>query len=262
MKFFTETLPRWWKNVYFRHVCYATSTLICILALCMVLLNVFTEHGKMYQVPDFKGLSLSDAEMLAQKSGVVIVVNDEIYQPQSTPGSVLEQTPAAGQYVKEGRKVFVIINANSAKMVSAPDVIGLSSKQARAIIDGRGFILERIEYVQDAAYNNVLDLVCKGKSLHKGDKIPEGSALKLVLGIQDIEEQTMVPDVIGKRYLLARTLLFEAGLNVSVVKESGTKPESTQDDWYVVAQEPVAADSVVTLVYGSVVNVRVSDVKP
>lgn len=262
MKFFTETLPGWWKNVYFRHVCYATSTLVCILVLCMVLLNVFTEHSKTFQVPDLKGLSLADAEKLAEKSGVVVVVNDEIYQPQMAPGSVLEQTPDAGQLVKEGRKVFVIINANSAKIVSAPDVIGLSSKQARAIIDGRGFVLEKIEYVQDAAYNNVLDLICKGRSLRKGDKIPEGSALKLVLGIQDVEEQTMVPDVVGKRYLQARTLLFEAGLNMSVSKESGTKPESTQDDWYVVAQDPVAADSVVTLVYGSVVNVRVSDVKP
>lgn len=262
MKFFTETLPRWWKNVYFRHVCYATSTLICILALCMVLLNVFTEHGKMYQVPDFKGLSLSDAEALAEKSGVVIVVNDEIYQPQSTPGSVLEQTPLAGQSVKEGRKVFVIINANSAKMVSAPEVIGLSFKQARAIIDGRGFVLDRIEYVQDAAYNNVLDLICNGKSVHKGDKIPEGSALRLVLGIQDVEEQTMVPDVIGKRYQQARNLIFEAGLNVRVTKDSATKPESTQEDWYVIAQDPVAADSVNTVVYGTVVNVRVSDVKP
>lgn len=262
MKFFTETLPRWWKIVYFRHLCYASSTLIGLLVLSMVLLNVFTQHGKMYEVPDFKGLPIEDARLLAERSGVEVVINDEIYQAQRAPETVLEQTPAAGQRVKEGRKVFVIINAASARMVTAPDVVGLSSKQARSIIEGRGFVVDRIDYVEDAVYNNVLDVICKGKSIQKGDKVPEGSSFKLVLGIQDVEEQTMVPDVIGKRYLQARRMLFEAGLNVSVSKESGTKAESTQEDWFVVAQDPVAADSVVTLVYGAVVNLRVSHVKP
>lgn len=262
MNFFTQTLPKWWKIVYFRHVCYAISVFLCIVVLSLVLLNVFTQHGKMFQVPDLKGLTIEDARMFGAKSGVEIVINDEIYQEQKAPGTILEQMPAAGQLVKEGRKVYVIVNANSAKLIAAPDVVGLSAKQARALIESKGFVVDKIEYIQDAVYNNVLDLICKGNSVRKGDQIPEGSFLKLVLGIQDLEEETMVPNVIGKRYLNARYLLFEAGLNVSVSKEKVNKSESTQEDWYVVGQDPIAADSVVTLVYGSVVHLRVSDIKP
>ncbi|MDL2222383.1 PASTA domain-containing protein, partial [Parabacteroides sp. OttesenSCG-928-N08] len=59
---------------------------------------------------------------------------DSVFSKDVAPGSVVELVPKAGSKVKEGRIVFVTINALTAQMGRIPEVEDLSFRQAYALL--------------------------------------------------------------------------------------------------------------------------------
>ena len=98
------------------------TTLVALFVGANLLLAIGTRHGMKRTVPEFKGLLLSDAERVANREGLELVVNDSLYVAAFPGGVVLEQLPAGGVDVKSGRKIYVTINSFSQKRVAMPYV--------------------------------------------------------------------------------------------------------------------------------------------
>ena len=145
-------------------------------------LDVYTRHGEAVVVPDVKGMTVGEAEMMFRNHGLVCVVSDSNYVKNKPAGSVLELSPAAGQKVKEGRTVYLTINTINVPLRPVPDVADNSSaRQAEAKILAAGFKLTENEviagekdWVYGVKYNN--------RHLLAGDKAPVGATLTLVIG--------------------------------------------------------------------------------
>ena len=145
-------------------------------------LDVYTRHGEAVVVPDVKGMTVGEAEMMFRNHGLVCVVSDSNYVKNKPAGSVLELSPAAGQKVKEGRTVYLTINTINVPLRPVPDVADNSSaRQAEAKILAAGFKLTENEviagekdWVYGVKYNN--------RHLRAGDKAPVGATLTLVIG--------------------------------------------------------------------------------
>lgn len=179
-----------------------------------VLLGIFTHHGKVIQVPDMVGLSVREADHVADTSGVRIDVVDSIYVRGMAKGAVYKQNPAAGSNVKKGRRIMLTINATQPKRITMPNLVGYSMRQAKAELSSRGLNLGRLIYVDDIATNNVLKQQQNGRDVRPGSSVESGSDIDLVVGLNGSDNRTYIPNVMGMKYIRAVDVVHENSLNV------------------------------------------------
>ncbi len=147
-------------------------------------LDITTNHDQKIQVPDISKLSVEDSKVVLEEVKLRIEVLDSInYNPNFPPLSVIEQSPEAGDFVKENRRVYVKINRPTYAKVTIPDVLGKPKRNAEMIIKATGFkVGGNPVYVKDIAKDVVRGLLYKGKEIKPGDKLPRNSVIDLKLG--------------------------------------------------------------------------------
>ena len=188
---------------------YFWLNLIAMMAVVILLLfgvlkwlDVYTRHGEAVVVPDVKGMTVGDAEMLLRNHGLVCVVSDSNYVKNKLVGSILELNPSAGQKVKEGRTIYLTINTLDVPLRLVPDVADNSSvRQAQAKILAAGFKLSENELISGEK-DWVYGVKYKGRQLNMGDKVPVGATLTLLVGdgetqVQDSDSLEIVEDAAG-----------------------------------------------------------------
>ncbi len=182
-------------------------------------LVLFTRHDARCTVPQFKGLILSEAEYVAQRSELNIIINDSLYAPMYEGGMVLEQLPKAGVEVKPGRAIYVTINAFGQKKVSVPYVAGRSLRQAKNMLEVAGLQIEKLVYESDLATNYVLSQSLNGEEMEEDSRMEAvvGSGVVLHVGVSEQSSTTRMPQLIGLTLGEAKSRLWETGLNVGQV---------------------------------------------
>ena len=83
----------------------------------------------------------------------------------------MELVPGVGSKVKEGRIVFVTINALTSQMAVIPEVEDLSFRQAYALLRARGFSSVEIEYVPGDYKDLAMGVELNGRTLLKGEHV-------------------------------------------------------------------------------------------
>ena len=206
--------------------------LIALIVLSYIALAVGTRHGMRRRVPDFTGLTLKDAQYYASQKGLKIIVNDSLYVPAYPGGMVLEQLPKGGVDVKEGRKIYLTINSFAQKKLPMPYVAGRSLRQAKNMLEGSGFGIERLEYVEDMATNYVLGQYLGGVEItaESNIKIEKGTGVVRKVGVSPTQNSTTVPRLIGRKLFDAKSKLWEQGLNVGDVTYDEGITLLNQDD--------------------------------
>jgi eukaryotic-like serine/threonine-protein kinase len=177
-------------------------------------LHVFSRHGRSFPVPDFSGLTYEKAQLLAKKKKLRLEVIDSVYIIVREPGTVIEQNPSVGTYVKANRRVLLTTNAINPMLVEMPNLVGLSLRQAISTLNLQGFKIGVLAFTPDIAVNNVLEQHYRGKEIDPNAQIPKGSTIDLLLGNGLSNEKTILPRVIGLTLAEARNLLLEASLNL------------------------------------------------
>ena len=104
----------------FLHIGIMIIVAVAIGWLAMLWLDVWTRHGDTITVPSVKTLSFGEASVRLEQDGLVAVLSDSVYDKSTKPGTVIDQNPKVGTVVKEGREIYLTINAFSPKMISLP----------------------------------------------------------------------------------------------------------------------------------------------
>lgn len=230
---------------------------VALAAAAHILLGVFTNHGKTIEVPDMYGMSVAEARSAASSAGLRVLVTDSIYVRKMPKGSVYRQNPEAGSSVKNGRRIRLTINTVNPKQVTMPDLRGQSMRQALADLKSKGLSVGKLVYVEDIATNNVLRQVYKNREIAPGRTVESGSSIDLVVGLNDSENTTFVPDVNGLRYERAIEVIHEKSLNVgSLVFDDTVKSYQDSIDAVVYRQAPTSSQAPVPM--GSDVSVYLS----
>lgn len=233
------------SNWVVRNLLVALAVVVVLIVGAMVFLNRVTQHGKELSVPDFSNLSVQEAEYMASQAGMRVEVTDSVFVKRMKRGAVYRQNPAPGAKVKEGRRIVLTINAVNAKKVTMPDLVGLSLRQAKAELMSKGLVLNRLVYVQDMATNNVLRQLKGNREIEPGTMVDSESAIDLVLGLNDIDNKTYVPDVTGLKNMSAVEAMFDHSLNVKDLKFDDTvKDYDDSLNAMVFRQVPEPSDSV------------------
>jgi beta-lactam-binding protein with PASTA domain len=201
-------------HVWVQRMIYAALFTILFFFGVFMFLRFYTQHGKSLSVPDFKGLTVAETKQLAEKHHLNIEIEDSIFKQSARPSTVVNQDPPPGFKVKKGRNIFLILNASTPPKKEIPNVIGVSLRQAQAILETHRFEVGKISYQEDIARNNVLKQKYKGDNIHKGKKLFIGSEIDLVLGNGYKTQKITPPDVRGLKIDQASKKIILSSLNV------------------------------------------------
>lgn len=221
------------------------ASLMILYAAAALFLNKFTHHNREYEVPDFYGLQVEEAQQIASLHEFRLEVTDSVYVKTLDRGAISRQNPKAGSYVKKGRRIILTINARETRKVDMPLLVGYSLRQARNELETCGLVLGRIEYTDDMATNNVLGQEYKGKNIPAGTVIPSESRITLILGCNPSDGGTFVPDLSGYPLRIARDLVFDNSLNIAAIRYDGTVSTAADSLSAVVfSQDPAPSEEI------------------
>ena len=172
---------------------YVLNLLLAVVVACALVfgtlkwLDSYTRHNEAVVVPDVKGLGMEEAAEFFKNSNLRYNVIDSVFSKDVKPGAIVELVPMAGSKVKEGRIVFVTVNALTSQMATIPEVEDLSFRQAYAILRARGFEKIEIEYVPGDFKDLALGVELHGRVLQKGEHVPLTAPLVLKVSSGDAE---------------------------------------------------------------------------
>ena len=159
-----------------------TTSLILFVVL-VIFLRLNTRHGDFIVVPDLIGKNIDEFESELGELDLQYIISDSgNYNPEFKINSVLDQLPAANAKVKQGRKIYLTLNASDFEMVEIPKITGITVRQARKTIESLGFIFGEIEYVDDIARDEVISISHDGNELTEGDYLKRTSVIDFELG--------------------------------------------------------------------------------
>jgi beta-lactam-binding protein with PASTA domain len=200
---------------------FAIGLLIFFLLITFIL-RIYTHHGSSRAVPDVKGMTLSEATNLIEDKGLNVQISDSVFDKTLPPGAVVDQDPKAGAKVKKNRTIFLVMNATNPEMIKVPNIVGISIRQASAMLESAGLEVGNISYIPDIATNNVLAQKYRGVEIGENKLVPKGSRIDLVLGKGVGLESVKVPSIIGMNLAKARQLLTGSFLNIGAVVTDNT----------------------------------------
>ena len=228
------------RNIILRNIVMALCIGIILYFVVNLVLNIYTRHGQRIIVPTMIGHTFDEARKMSEQGALRLEIIDSLYMPKQKPGQILDQSPKPGMGVKKGRRVFLTVNAFRPRTDVIPYVTGYSLRQAKNMLETKGFEIERLVYRSDMATNNVLDELYKGRSITHDSrtKAELGSGITLVVGVNHSSPLPRIPKVIGLTLREAKSRLWEVGLNVGNIKfDSGIGTNDTEDA-RVYRQEP------------------------
>lgn len=210
----TEEKKGFFSHWIVRNLLTAGIIAAAMLVGAIIFLNVATQHGREYTVPDFRGMTIAEAVAAADSIGMRVEVVDSIYS-QRNRGKVKSHNPHPGAKVKKGRRILLTVNAVNARKVSIPNLVGYSLRQAIPEVDRKGLTLGKLIYKSDMATNNVLEQQYKGKPVEPGSLVEAESVIDLVVGLNPNDNATKVPSLTGLDAKDAVKMLHDSYLNVN-----------------------------------------------
>lgn len=210
------------SRVFVRQLVFAAILFIVIIILTLQGLKIYTRHGQANPVPNFAGLNQKEASETANQYNLHIEIIDSVHVNDALPGVVVEQVPEYGFKVKEKRTVFLTINATLPEQVTLPKLTDISFRQAQVLIENCGLVIGQISY-QPSEYNNlVLNVQQDSIDVLPGEQLAKGDSIDLIIGSDQENALTPLPNLIGLTIQEAKTTITDAMLNPGVLIYDGS----------------------------------------
>ena len=171
------------SSTFFKNLFFALVIVILFLVVFVKFLDFSTNHGEEIKVPDLSKMNLEIAEEKLDEEGLEVFLLDTVeFKPEFPPYTIVEQDPIAGSKVKNGRKIYVKLNAGGYAMVTFPDLKNKTFRQATNALRALGLVEGELKYVPDLAKDIVLEVSYNGRPVKAGDKLMKNSKIDFVLG--------------------------------------------------------------------------------
>lgn len=184
------------------------------------------------KVPDITDMALSDALDKLNEAGLDLEVRDFTYSDLVKENKVVIQRPQAGEVVKAGRAVGVVLSRGS-KRYPVPDVLGKRLEEAAVLISEAGLNYEIAGSIPGGQTDEVL-----GMDRESGHKLNSGDTVRLLISSGPKPVVYRMPRVEGMRRGEAEAALSRLGLVIDRIEmvNLGDTPSSGN----IISQDPPA----------------------
>lgn len=189
----------------------------------------YTQHGQTIAVPEVAGKSFSEAVQILENVSLHYRISDSVYDESKPPLTVIDQTPLPASLVKDGRTVYLTINATTPPRITMPDLKDVSLKQASMILQSYGLKVGKLTYKPDLAKDVVLETRVGGKAVNAGAEIKKGDKVDLILGDGLGETSVEVPNLIGLTLREAKFVLDGSSLSLGALVLDASVKRDTLD---------------------------------
>lgn len=206
-----------------------------------------SETEKEGQMVDIRGMSVDDAQEKVDRLNLDLTVFAyETRQSDEEEGTILEQDVKAGDVVKRGSQINVVIAGkgdNTSEMVKIPSVIGKTKSSAKSTLESAGF---KVNFEYGDYNDSVAADVVTAQSPSAKNQAAKGSTVTVTLSPG--QKPITVPNVVNYSQSQAESALTGAGLKYTYADSqySDTVPAGS-----VISQtksgETVAAGTTITL---------------
>ncbi len=206
-----------------------------------------SETEKEGQMVDIRGMSVDDAQERVDRLNLDLTVFAyETRQSDEEEGTILEQDVKAGDVVKRGSQINVVIAGkgdNTSEMVKIPSVIGKTKSSAKSTLESAGF---KVNFEYGDYNDSVAADVVTAQSPSAKNQAAKGSTVTVTLSPG--QKPITVPNVVNYSQSQAESALTGAGLKYTYADSqySDTVPAGN-----VISQtksgETVAAGTTITL---------------
>ncbi|MDB2385660.1 PASTA domain-containing protein, partial [Polaribacter sp.] len=118
------------SKIFFLQIAIAVMLVLAVVFGLQFWLTKTTNHEQKIEVPNLHKLSLSDVKQKLNEIDLsYIIIDSASYNPDYPKKSVIEQTPEAGDFVKEKRKIYLTLNPSKYRDVTIPDLNGRTKRQ-------------------------------------------------------------------------------------------------------------------------------------
>ncbi len=171
------------SRTFFIQAFLALAIVVGFTFLVIQFLDFRTNHGQEIKVPDLSKMKLESAEEKLNELDLEVFLLDTVeFNADFPPFTILEQDPKAGSLVKDGRKVYVKLNAGEFTDITIPEFKDKTFRQISSTIKSLTLKEGKITYKPHIAKDVVLQIYQNGRRLRAGDKVKKNSTLDFVLG--------------------------------------------------------------------------------
>lgn len=182
------------SKTFFKHLAAAVLTICLLVYLTFKWLAWKTDHGDFIEVPDFTGLKLTEIHEFAVMHDLRDTIIDSVYEDKMPHGVVVSQDPEKKSKVKHNRMIYFYVNSMLPQMVSMPNLVDASPRQATQILETYGL---KYQTKPKPGLSCVLEQWYNGKPIKQGTAIPKGSKILLYVGTGSGGEEATIPCLSG-----------------------------------------------------------------
>ena len=178
-------------------------------------------------VPPLRNISVESAENILSTYGLILIVEDEVYNSSITKGSIIEQSPDSNTKILPNSEVEVTVSRgskedeeeqSSSSYILLLNLTGLTLEDGIKILEETGLKPGNIteEYSQTIDKDKIIN-----QDPSYNEEIKKGSTINLTISLG--KEKIIIPDIIGNDYLFALSQLESLGLNITTSKITNTE---------------------------------------
>jgi beta-lactam-binding protein with PASTA domain len=198
-------------------------------------LDYITNHNKYEKVPSVVGKTIDAARKTLENKGFEVEIQDSLYIDTLPRLAVIKQSPSGDATVKIHRTIYLTLNRARPPLVEMPNLVGFSIRNAEMYLENLGLHRGDTSYRPDIAKNAILEQLYNGQPIKSGTRIYMGSTISFVLGSGVSDEDVAVPNLIGRTYSQAKSLLRNMSINYTPVIDMDVTDTANS---YVTRQSP------------------------
>lgn len=191
-------LKKYFNKTLLYNILIAIGIVFVLLLIVQTGLKTYTRHDESVTVPDLRGSSFEQVKAILGGKNLDWQIMDSVFDMNKPPLSIIDQNPKPNSKVKEGRTIYITINATKAPTTEVPDLIGRSSlKYAKMQLESYGLKVGELIYKPDPHLNAVIGMMANGKNVTNKMRLPRGTVIDIVLGDGLGNSRISVPYLIG-----------------------------------------------------------------
>ncbi len=202
------------RKKFYLHFFISIGLSLALLWAVLASMDVFTQHGDVYIVPDFNGETLNEMHNNGYDDYFVFEIIDSVFFKSKQKGTVVLQNPLPGAKVKQGRHIYLTIVAESPEKVAMPNLKNLSLRQALVTLESAELIVGNLDYVEYFARNAVVDQLIGDEPVEPNTELPKGTTINLLMGKGDFAVSIPMPFLIAMKQSEVRKKLHHYSLNI------------------------------------------------